>query len=262
MNKAALEHIIDKSRQKYSLWLKQINKDKHIKKAIKYAKTGRYGLSALLKKCHKKILRGLLFFKDPLHYIDQAKKKIIVTLQKCDLSMQKLMQLRSNPFHLLLNFFVITFLALSLLSNSKPFHMLFPALSFPIPPRDERRLITFYALSRRDGSLVAMQQYLLPSKSLDLRLRLLAALLAKPLRSKIKAGQNYTDLEVLPLLGNSIRRIWQPYAGHIIIDLSKDAIDYEMQLFHKVSGNTQRQGYYRDSFLEPSALAYFKQKKT
>ena len=266
MARITLEHIMRKSWQKYSSLLQRADKQKHIQKALKYAKAKTYSLTALLKRDYKKGLNKLdrivrldllSFFKNPLPYLGRAKKVFLAALQKSDLYLQKMMRIPPNPFHLLLTLFVIIFVALSLLSDSNPFRLLFPAFSFPIPASDERKALTFYALSRRDASLVAMQGYLLKSDSLYLRLKLLASLLAEPLHSKIKAGQAYTDLEVLPLLGNSIRRVWQPYAGHIIIDMSKDAIADEMRLFNQASGNPKREGYYIDAFFRAFSVSIF-----
>ena len=242
-------------------YLKQSKEGKYIEqiqKIAKYTKKISQVLGPLLKKYSQSLLaKGFSFYKHPISKLKLLQKAFTKGFQKTDAYLRELMQTPQNTFHLFLTFIVIGFIALNLLSASNPFHLFLPPLSFPIPPREERKLLTFYALSREKASLIAMQHYLLVNDSIELRLRLIGSLVAEPLHSKIRPGQSYSDLQVLPLLGNSIRRVWQAYTEHLIIDLSKDALEYEMELFHRALDNSQKKSYYRDAFFLAFSASIF-----
>ena len=246
-------------------YLKQAQQEgylRQIQKCLDYTKKRALAFRPLLKKHSQYLIRGMLaFWNDPLSYLKRLQKRLGLGFQRAELFLRKFMETPHSFFHLFLTLIVTAFLALNLLSASNPFRLFFPFLSFPIPPRNENKLITFYAISRKNASLIAMRQELLLSKNLGLNLRLLASLVAQPLHSKIRPGQNYTDLEVLPLLGNSIRRVWEPYPGHIIIDLSKNAIDSEMQVFHRTANNAKKDSYYQDAFFRAFTSSIFEAKK-
>ena len=151
---------------------------------------------------------------------------------------------------LFFTFLIVILLSLCLLVSVNPYRLLLPHLVFPLPTRDTRQEVEFFIFSSYKQGLVKWKQPLLLTGNLHMRLKLIALALTN--HQRIQDGNQERirrlDWKTLPLFGNAIRHVWELPRRRLIINLSSQAMQREIQTFHKNSSTEKKEAYYLDAF--------------
>lgn len=152
-----------------------------------------------------------------------------------------LQRLASEPqvrFRTVLWAIFMMFVGFFTLVGTNPFRLLIPNAFFHPPVSDARPLVKLAGISVEDQSVVEVPRRLsLEGDAVAIAQRVAIAVSRPPGLLEARTGATYADLEPLPDLGLSIRRIWMPgaesraVAEHLLIDLRADSLESEVDRF-------------------------------
>lgn len=142
----------------------------------------------------------------------------------------------------------IVFVALFSLASINPFTLLVPGLYYYPPMPAGTNQITLHGISQRTGEIIRVKRLvdLDEDRPLEERALQIAHAVSRPLElSENRAAKRYEDLEPLPPLALSVRKIWYlSEKKQLILDLRRETLLEETRLFLQERGNDSVRRYY------------------